>query len=165
MPSTVRLIPATIRKAPRQSTRAGRLTSLSLAKWNSTSAKTATGTLIQKIARQVQNSVRYEPATGPIAVNSPATMKKTASPLPRSAGGNASSTSTVAEGISSPAPMPCSTRKVTSQGTAMLPLSGTSPHSSELPAKRMTPVTTIRLCPRMSPSRPPSATNAAVESA
>ena len=52
-----------------------------------------------------------------------------------------------------------------SQGTAMPPLSGTSPHISELPAKRMTPLTTIRLWPRMSPSLPPSATKAAVESA
>ena len=92
-------------------------------------------------------------------------MKKMARPLPRSAGGKASSTSTVAEGISNPAPTPWRTRKVTSQGTAMLPLSGTRPHISEAPANKMTPETTIRLWPRMSPSRPPRATKAAVESA
>ena len=40
------------------SIRAGCLTSLSLAKQNSVSARSATGTLIQKIARQVQYSVR-----------------------------------------------------------------------------------------------------------
>ena len=49
----------------------------------STVAITATGTLTQKIARQV-HSVSTPPAIGPIAVSPPATPKKIASALPRS---------------------------------------------------------------------------------
>ncbi len=92
-------------------------------------------------------------------------MKKTERPLPRSEPGKASRTRTVAEGIISPPPTPCRTRKRISHGTVIPVLAGTSPHINEEPAKISTPATTTFLWPRMSPKRPPRATNAAVESA
>ncbi len=92
-------------------------------------------------------------------------MKNVARPLPRSSAGNALSTRTVADGISSAPPAPCSTRKVISHGSAHSPLSGTSPHISDAAANRTMPIVTMRRWPMMSPRRPPSATNAAVASA
>jgi hypothetical protein len=80
-PRTTRPIPATSSTAPRMSTRAGCLTSASLMNTNSVSDSSATGTLIQKMARQVQYCVRKDPAIGPTAVNRPATMKNTPRPL------------------------------------------------------------------------------------
>jgi hypothetical protein len=131
---------------------------------NSVSDRSATGTLIQKIARQVQYSVRYEPATGPIAVNRPATMKKMASPLPRSSTGKAFSTSTVVDGISRAPPTPWRILKTISHASDASP-SGVRPQRSEEPANTMIPMATIRLWPMTSPRRPPRAMNAAVESA
>ena len=58
---------------------------------------TATGTLIQKIARQV-HWVSQPPAIGPIAVRPPLTPKKMASALPRSRSGNAATTTASAAG-------------------------------------------------------------------
>jgi hypothetical protein len=49
----------------------------------STTATIATGTLIQKIERQV-HCVRYPPAMGPIAVSPPEIEKKIARYFPRS---------------------------------------------------------------------------------
>ena len=70
-------------------------------------------------------------------------------------------TSTVVDGISSAPPIPWSTRHVISHGSA-IEVSGVSPHRVEAPANRMIPIATMRLCPKMSPSRPPSAMKAAV---
>ena len=120
--------------------RTGRVTLSSFTNSSSVSARIATGTLIQKIARQVQNSVRYEPAIGPTAVKSPAMMKKLASPLPRSSVGNAFRTSTVADGIISAPPTPCTTRKRISQLLGDASASGTSPHISEPAANSMMPI-------------------------
>ncbi len=58
MPSTLSAMPATRSSVPGQSTLAGAPSFSSLTKAISIRARAATGTLIQKIARQVQNSVR-----------------------------------------------------------------------------------------------------------
>ncbi len=58
MPSTVSAMPTTISTAPRTSSLDGCLMSFIRAPRNSQSESSATGTLIQKIARQVQNWVR-----------------------------------------------------------------------------------------------------------
>ena len=69
--------------APRMSSGPGCRSSLGLAMIVRMIAMIATGTLIQKIERQV-HWVRYPPAIGPIAVRPPEIEKKIASALPRS---------------------------------------------------------------------------------
>ena len=91
-------------------------------------------------------------------------MKNSESPLPRSSVGNAWSTSTVADGISSAPPMPWSVRNPIIHASAASP-SGVRPQSSDEIENSSTPATTIRWWPKMSPRRPASATNAAVASA
>jgi hypothetical protein len=124
-----------------------------------TSAITATGMLIQKIARQV-HSIRYPPAIGPIAVSPPATPKNNASARPRDRRSNVTTTIAIAAGNMMAPPAPCTARNVTSHASAAPPR-GVAPHSADAPAKIITPSTTIRRCPAMSASRPPNANSAA----
>ncbi len=123
------------------------------------SAITATGILIQKIARQV-HSIRYPPAIGPTAVSPPAMPKNRASARPREPRSKVCTTIAIAAGNMSAPPAPCTARNVISHASAAPP-AGVAPHSADAPAKMITPITTIRRCPTMSPSRPPKANRAA----
>lgn len=127
-----------------------------------TTATTATGTLTQKIARQVQ-LVSQPPRIGPIAVRPPATPKNSASARPRRSTGNTSTTTASAAGNISAAPRPCTARKQISQLSAAPP-EGTAPQSAEAITKVSVPISIIRLWPRTSASRPPRAKKAARES-
>ena len=60
-------------------------------------------------------------------------------------------------------PAPWTTRKVTIQASATLPV-GVSPHMADAPAKMITPSTTILRWPTVSASRPPKANRAARDS-
>jgi hypothetical protein len=80
-PNTLSPTPPAIRARPLQSIGAGRLSFGGLEMAISASAISATGMLIQKIARQV-HWIRYPPAIGPIAVRPPAMPKNSASARP-----------------------------------------------------------------------------------
>jgi hypothetical protein len=125
----------------------------------STSAATATGMLIQKIARQV-HWVSQPPRIGPIAVSPPLTPKKIASARPRSWIGKAATTIASAAGIMIAPETPCSARNVMIQGSAIDPF-GVAPHKAENPANPTMPISTIRRRPSTSASLPPSANVAA----
>ena len=158
-PSTARPMPAETRIAPRQSIGTGRRMSAGLARQVSQSARSATGTLMRKIARQVHGS-RKLPAIGPIDVNAPLMPKKSASAFPRSRAANALKTIASAAGKSSAPNAPCSSRETTSHSCAAAPF-GVTPHSTEARAKPTVPTITIRRCPTTSLSFPPSAMTAA----
>jgi len=79
--------PAETKIAPRKSIGTDRRSSCGLAMYVSTTAITAIGTLIQKIARQVHGS-RKLPAIGPTDVSAPVMPKKIAGAFPRSRGAN-----------------------------------------------------------------------------
>ena len=115
--------------------------------------------MIQKIARQV-HSIRYPPAIGPTAVSPPAMPKNSASARPRERRSKVCTTIAIAAGNMSAPPRPWTARKVISHASAPLPR-GVAPHSADAAAKMITPITTIRRCPTMSPSRPPNANSAA----
>ena len=115
--------------------------------------------LTQKIARQV-HSVKYPPRIGPIEVRPPAIPKNSASARPRSYKGKVCTTMPNAAGNMMAPPAPWMARKVTIQGSAMLP-TGVRPHIADAPAKTMTPITTILRWPTVSASRPPNAKSAA----
>ena len=96
----------------------------------STSATTATGMLIQKIARQV-HWVRQPPAIGPIAVSPPLTPKKIASARPRSRIGNGGDHDRQrGRDHQRAARRPAATRKTMIQASANDPF-GVAPHSAE----------------------------------
>ncbi len=90
----------------------------------------------------------------------PLTPKKMASARPRSRSGNADTTTASAAGIINAADSPWMIRKTMIQASANEPF-GVKPHSAEAPAKPMMPISTTRLEPRTSASRPPSAKPAA----
>ena len=115
--------------------------------------------LTQKMARQV-HSVRYPPRMGPIAVRPPAIPKKRASAFPRSRNGNVLTTMASAAGNMRAPPTPWTTRNVTIQASAMEPV-GVKPQRVDATTKTITPITHIRVWPKMSESRPPRAKNAA----
>ena len=158
-PSTLAAMPMLIRAAPRQSIRSLRPRVLIPAITVRTTASTAIGMLIQKIARQV-HWVRKPPAIGPMAVSPPLTPKNTANARPRSPIGKAATTTARAAGIIRAAERPCSARNVMIQASAMSPV-GVSPHSSEVVANPTMPTSTIVFEPITSASRPPNAKPAA----
>lgn len=158
-PSTLRPIPATISRAPRTSRDSARGRSSSRARNVSTSATTATGTLTQKMARQV-HEVSQPPSTGPSTVSAPDSPKNSASARPRRSTGNTATTTASAAGNSRAAPTPWVTRKAISQLCATPPV-GTHPHSTDDTTNSRVPTTSTRRAPSRSASRPPIAKNAA----
>lgn len=116
-PSTLRPMPATISSAPRTSSGSPRRRSGMPASAVRTSAAIATGTLTQKIARQV-HAVSQPPSSGPTAVRAPVRPKKRASARPRRSTGNTATTTASAAGKSSAAPRPWVARKTISQVSA-----------------------------------------------
>jgi hypothetical protein len=89
--------------------------------------------------------------------------KKSAIALPRSRSGNEATTMPTAAGNMMAAVAPWSTRKTMIHACAM-PGVGVKPHSAEVIAKPVTPITTIRRRPSTSPSLPPNANSADSES-
>ncbi len=85
-PSTERVMPLHTSSAPRTSILDGVRSCAGLAISVKAIAISATGMLIQKIARHV-HWVRYPPSIGPIDVRPPETEKKIASAFPRSCTG------------------------------------------------------------------------------
>ena len=83
-------------------------------------AISATGILIQKIARQV-HSIRYPPAIGPIAVRPPAMPKNSASARPRERRSKVTTTMAIAAGNMIAPPAPCTARNATSHASAAPP--------------------------------------------
>ena len=83
-----------------------------------------------------------------------------ASARPRSPIGKVATTTASAAGIMNAAVSPCRARNVTIQASAALPL-GVSPHSVEVAANPMMPMSTMRLAPTTSANRPPRAKPAA----
>src|SRR6516162_2154529 len=125
----------------------------------STSAISATGMLIQKIACHFHR-IRNPPTTGPIAVSAPAMPKNRARARPRERRSKVTTTIAIAAGNMIAPPAPCTARNATSHASAAPPL-GVRPHSADAPAKMITPSTAIRRCPAMSARRPPNANSAA----
>ncbi|GGU72838.1 hypothetical protein FHX79_116362 [Streptomyces cavourensis] len=144
-PSTVSPIPTATSTAPGRS-RGSRFDRSGMrASSVSTMAMTATGTLTQKIARQVQE-VSQPPSSGPTAVRAPESPKNSASARPRRSTGNTAMTTASAAGNISAAPMPCTARKPISQAWAKSP-AGTAPHSAEEMTKTRVPTSITRRCP------------------
>ena len=85
------------------------------------SATTATGTLTQKIARQVQ-VVSQPPSIGPTAVRPPVRPKNRARARPRRSIGNTATTTASAAGNSSAAPRPWVARKTIEPGLGVVPV-------------------------------------------
>lgn len=158
-PSTPSPIPTATSTAPGTSRRSRRETGGIRASAVSTSATTATGTLTQKIARQVQ-PVSHPPRSGPTAVSAPESPKNRASARPRRSTGKTATTTASAAGNIRAAPNPWVARKTISQVWATSPR-GTHPHRTEETTNTRVPVNMIRRCPKRSASRPPSAKNAA----
>ncbi len=157
-PKTAKAMPTATRAAPTQSMLSSlRFTGI-FASNVSTTARMATGTLTQKIARQ-SYSVRYPPAIGPTAVKAPVKPKKSASAFPRSEIGKTATTSANAAGNMIAPPKPCNTRKAMIQLCDSEP-TGVKPHIAEATANMTVPTTTMRLWPTMSDSRPPKRKNA-----
>ena len=104
-PKIARPTPLAISARPRKSSRPGLVWVCGRAMAVSTRAMMATGTLTQKMARQV-HSLRYPPRIGPMAVRPPDTPKKIARARPRSRTGNAATTMASAAGYMIAPPMP-----------------------------------------------------------
>ena len=83
----MRPIPAQTSTEPSRSIGVSRRSSGGCERTVSASATSATGTLIQKIDRQV-HSIRKPPASGPTEVSAPVIAKKIASARPRSCAAN-----------------------------------------------------------------------------
>ena len=83
--------------------------------------------------------------------------------MPRSRRGKAETTIASAAGNIIAAPAPWITRKVIIQASAPEPV-GVAPQSAEAVANTTTPTSTMRRCPAMSASRPPSANSAESDS-
>ena len=115
-----------------------------------TTARTATGRLMKKIARQETCSVSAPPTTGPIASARAETPAQVPIALPRSSGGKALEMIDRVAGIMNAAPMPWIARPPTSQAW-----SGETPIAALETAKTTTPNRNMRRRPKMSPSRPP----------
>src|SRR6516164_11547607 len=142
---------------------AGRLSLGGLEMAISASAISATGILIQKIARQPHwafHAISCPPTIGPTAVSAPARPKNSASARPRECRSKVTTTMAIAAGNMIAPPAPWSARNATSHASAAPP-DGVAPHSAEAAAKMITPSTTILRCPAMSASRPPNANSAA----
>lgn len=99
---------------------------------------TATGTLTQKIARQVQ-AVSQPPSSGPTAVSAPERPKNRASARPRRSTGKTATTTASAAGNISAAPSPWVALKAISQACASSPV-GTQPQSTDETTNRRVPL-------------------------
>ena len=115
-----------------------------------TTAKTATGRLTQKIARQLNSSVSRPPISGPSALPIPATPRISPPASPARAGGSAAKVIPITAGHISAPPSPMPTRAPIS--TRAL---GASAPTSEKKAKIAVPMKKILRRPSMSASRPP----------
>jgi hypothetical protein len=112
--------------------------------------------LSQKIERQPTMSTSQPPASGPIAVVTPASPDHRPIAAPRSSVTNDAEMIARLPGVRSAAPMPCSPRAATS-----ISIDGASAHSTDAVANHATPITYTLRRPSRSPSDPPTRISAA----
>ena len=115
----------------------------------SSSPRIPKGMLIRKIQCQLATSTSTPPSTGPNAEDTSATTAMSASPRPRSAGGNTSTVMAKPSGARMPAPTPWITRKAISHSTDQA-----AAHSAEPIVKTVRPMRKKRLRPNWSARRP-----------